>query len=63
MFKCQRLSNVTSRMDSLVRVMCVYGTSPARCMKMVANGSADVITLGEEEIYVAGMFFIIYNII
>lgn len=54
MFKCQHLSNVTSRMDSLVRVMCVYGSSPARCMKMVANDSADVITLGEELIYEAG---------
>lgn len=55
MVKCQHLMNVTSQVTSLASVKCVSGRSLDNCMKMIANGSADVITLGDEHIYQAGM--------
>lgn len=54
MVKCQHLMNVTSQVTSLASVTCVSGGSLDNCMKMIANGSADVITLGDEHIYQAG---------
>ena len=55
MLKCQHLMNVTSQIESLVSVTCISGGNLANCVRMVANGSADVITLGEEHVYQAGM--------
>lgn len=55
MVKCQDLMNVTSQVTSLASVKCVSGGGLDNCMKMIANGSADVITLGDEHIYQAGM--------
>ena len=47
--------NVTLQVTSLASVTCVNGGSLDNCMKMIANGGADVITLGDEHIYQAGM--------
>ena len=55
MLKCKQLANVTSQVVSFASVTCIYGGSSTSCMSMVANRSADVITLGEELIYQAGM--------
>lgn len=55
MVKCQHLMNVTLQVTSLASLTCVNGGSLDNCMKMIANGSADVITLGDEHIYQAGM--------
>lgn len=54
MLKCQHLMNVTSQIESLVSVTCISGGNLASCVRMIANGSADVITLGEEHVYQAG---------
>ena len=55
MVKCQQLMNVTLQVTSLASVTCVNGGSLDNCMKMIANGGADLITLGDEHIYQAGV--------
>lgn len=62
MLKCKQLANVTSQVVSFASVTCIYGGSSTSCMSMVANRSADVITLGEELIYQAGMLSLPKNI-
>ena len=65
MLKCKQLANVTSQVVSFASVTCIYGGSSTSCMSMVANRSADVITLGEELIYQAGMLCLpveLYNL-
>ena len=54
MSKCQHLANVTSQIAWNIRITCVHGGNVTNCIRMVGNGIADVITLGEEQIYQAG---------
>jgi len=54
MSKCQHLTNVTSQIAWNIRITCVHGRNVTNCIRMVGNGIADVITLGEEQIYQAG---------
>lgn len=55
MSKCQHLANVTSQIAWNIRITCVHGGNVTNCIRMVGNGIADVITLGEEQIYQAGV--------
>lgn len=55
MSKCQHLANVTSQIAWNISITCVHGRNVTNCIRMVGNGIADVITLGEEQIYQAGM--------
>ena len=54
MSKCQHLANVTLQIAWNIGITCVYGRNVTDCIRMVGNGIADVITLGEEQIYQAG---------
>ena len=60
--KCKVLANVTSQMTplALARLACVYGESVGECIRMVDNGFADVITLGDEQIYSAGLSNLVF---
>ena len=56
MSKCQDLAKAISRQEWSANVTCVLGNNVTNCVKMIANENADIITLGEEQIYTAGGF-------
>lgn len=52
--KCLHLANVTSQIAWFRGMICIHGNNVTNCVKMVGHGTADFITLGEENIYQAG---------
>ncbi|EDO32451.1 predicted protein, partial [Nematostella vectensis] len=55
--KCQALAHVASRVvtsNETVNLTCVRGDGVTDCMSRIQRDEADLVTLGEEDIYIAG---------